>query len=261
MDIVIKTNDRVELFYKKTWTCIIKYYDFDESKVHLFVSSPEDEEAYSKKYPNCKVVLSPSGIPNVDNFIVDYFPEGHKYIYMNDDVSAVYEVIDIKTKKKVGDLKKLLNELVEVCEVNNYTYGGFYPVLNNMFMSKQKEEITYDLCLIMDPLSVCINNKDVKITPIYFDKPDGTAFCGCASDEEKCIQHFRSRGGLVRYNKIGIVVQYYGKKGGYQGRDAYTEKYCAETIRDLYPEYIKGIKYKGWKTSLALKRLKNTHIQ
>ena len=243
MKIVIKTKDRVQKLMDKTYTSIIKKYNLDEYSVHLFVSTQKDLDDYSVAFPKCKVILGPPGIAAIDNFIVDYFKEGEIYLYMNDDVSGIYEVVDQKKMKPVENLKKLLNKLIKTCQDNNLTYGGFYPVCNPFYMYKQKP-IRLDLSLVMDPLSICINNKDVKLTEIKFKKTDGTMFIGESSDSEKCILHYKSRGGIVRFNRYSPKVEYYGNQGGYQGRDAYTEHYTANYLMKKYPEYISGVKYK-----------------
>ena len=256
--IAIKTKNRVEKLRKKTYSSIIQKYGFDESKVHLFVSDDKDLKEYSKAYPKCKVIKGPSGIAAIDNFIVQYFNEGEVYLYMNDDVSGIYEVVDKKNMKEVEDLKSLLNKLIKECKKNNFTYGGFYPVCNPFYMHGQKP-IRHDLSLVMDPVSICINNKDVKLTEIKVPKPDGTTFIGESSDAEKCIQHYMSRGGIVRFNRYSPKVEYYGKEGGYQGRDAFTEKYTAEFLMNKYPDYVSGVRFKkDGKTSIRL--IKNPKV-
>ena len=254
MKIAIKTKDRVERFREKTYSKIIKHYDFDETLVHLFVSNDTDVENYSKAYPRCKVIKGPDGICQIDNFIVDYFDEGEVYLYMNDDVSGIYEATSKKELKLVEDLKSLLNKLVKECKDNHYSYAGFAPVCNAYFMYGQKP-INKGFSLVMDPLSICINNKDVKLTPIPVPMPDGSIFNGESSDAEKCILHYKSRGGIIRFNHYAPKVEYFGKVGGYQGRNAYTQKYTAEFMLNKYPEYISGINFKkNGTTSLRLRR-------
>lgn len=254
MKIVIKTKNRIEKFRKKTYNSIIKKYDFDESLVHLFVSDDTDLKNYSDAYPLCKVIKGPKGIAGIDNFIVDYFLEGETYIYMNDDVSGIYQATSKKDLVEVKDLKALLNKLIKECQDNGYSYAGFGPVCNPYFMYGQKP-INKGFSLVMDPVSICINNKDVRITEIPVTKPDGTVFIGDFSDVEKCIQHYKSKGGIIRFNHYAPKVEYYGKEGGTQGRDPYTEKYVAEFMLNKYPEYISGINYKkNGNTSLRLRR-------
>ena len=84
---VVKSHQRVDRFYDKTYTKIILKYNFVLKNVFVFVSLDEDVDLYSKKYPLINIVKAPKGVAAVDNFITDYFQEGQNIIYMNDDVS------------------------------------------------------------------------------------------------------------------------------------------------------------------------------
>ena len=251
--VVIKSKDRLETFGKKTYTKILKEYGFEDNLTYIFVSDEKDYVEYKEKYPELNIILGDKGIVGIDNFIVNYFAEGQKYIYMNDDVSGVYKCLDSKTKVKVEDLKGLMNDIFLEMENRKFTMGGLYPVPNPYFMAGFKDDIRYDLVLIMDPVSCCINNKEVILTEIIC--PDG--FVGNKTDHEKCILHYKSKGGLVRFNKYCADVEYYNKSGGYRGRTKETEKYCAEYIKAKYPEYISNVKYKkDGGTSLTYKKQK-----
>lgn len=255
--IAIKTKDRVKRFRDKTYNKILQKYGFDDQKVFLFVSTEKDLNDYKEAYPKCNVVLGPLGIANIDNFIVDFFQEGQKYIYLNDDVSALYKLVDEKSMKEieVDEMQPLVDRMFATMQQKGYTYGGFYPVDNPFYMARQKEQQREDFCLVMDPFSFIINNKSVRMTPIPIPMEDGTTFMGDKTDFEKTIQHYKSRGGILRLNNYAIKVEYYGKHGGYQGRNAFTEKFCAEFIAKKYPEYISGVKTKKLgRTSLVLKR-------
>jgi hypothetical protein len=242
---VVKSHQRADRFRSMTYNNVILKYGFELSKVFVFVSLDEDVVKYSKEYPEINIIKAPKGIANVDNFITEYFNEGQKIIYMNDDVSGV------KTLKKgkfidtgKDQMLKIINTLFHIMSKNNITYGGFYPVLNTMFMSNA-DPITYDFCLIMDPFSLVINNKSIKIT------------VGDKSDFEKSIQHFKSKGAILRYNRVGLKVEYYGTKGGFQGRDEASEIGTANEMVMKYPAYISGVKVKEkGRTSLRFKRIK-----
>ncbi len=242
---VVKSHERVDRFFEKTYSKIILEYGFELSKVFIFVSTDSDVELYSEKYKDANIVKAPKGVAAVDNFITSYFDSGQKIIYMNDDVSGIFTVDENLKKVKASsqEVKALINEAFEVMVQNSISYGGLYPVLNTMFMSGGKD-IKVDFCLIMDPFSFVINDKNVKIT--VSDK----------SDFEKSIQHFAINGALLRFNRYSLQVEYYGKKGGFQGRDEKTELSTAQEMLNKYPEYINGINVKnGGKTSLRFNRL------
>ena len=246
---VVKSHQRVQRFFDKTYTKIILKYGFNLPDVYTFVSLDEDVESYTLKYPLINIVKAPKGVAAVDNFITSYFPEGQNIIYMNDDVSAIVELQENKLKQiSEQRLSKIIKAIFGRMKQNRITYGGFYPVANTMFMSGKR--ITYDLCLIMDPFSFVINNKQIRIT--ISDK----------SDFEKSIQHFNQQGALLRYNHIALRVEYYGTKGGFQGRDATTERDSALQMQAKYPEHVGAVKYKkGGKTSLRLNPLKSKEIK
>ena len=56
-------------------------------------------------------------------------------------------------------------------------------------------------------------------------------------------------------------MEYYGTRGGFQGRDATTEKNSALLLQSKYGDYVSGVKYKkGGKTSLRLIPIKSKPI-
>jgi|31_taG_2_1085359.scaffolds.fasta_scaffold02868_2 hypothetical protein len=244
---VVKSHQRVDRFYDKTYKEVILKYGFPLERVYVFVSTDKDLELYRKKYKLVNIIKAPMGVAAVDNYITQYFDEGQKIIYMNDDVSGVQELHHGKLQPiEKSRFTNIITAMFSKMKANRITYGGFYPVPNPMFMPAKK--MTYNLCLIMDPLSLVINNKKIRIT--ISDK----------SDFEKSIQHFVSQGALLRYNRIALKVEYYGKIGGFQGRNAKTEAETALLMQKKYPEYIAGINTKkGGKTSLRLKPIKEKY--
>jgi len=251
---VVKSHERLERFYEKTYSKIILKYGFDLSKVYVFVSTDKDKTEYQEKYKEINIVKAPKGVAAVDNFITDYFDEGQKIIYMNDDVSTILYLkgngLIANEVQKLVEINKdnlyiVIKECFRIMEKNNITYGGFYPVANDFYMKNSKGRFTFGLSLIMDPFSFVINNKKVRIT--ISDK----------SDFEKSIQHFTYQGAILRCNFMALKVEYYGKKGGFQGRDDITEWETANKMLNKYPDYISSvIVKKEGKTSLRFKKMK-----
>ena len=254
MKIVIKSMNRVKKLFKLTYSKIILKYGLDERQVHIFVSTEKDLQEYKVAFPKCSVILGPMGIANIDNFIINYFDEGEVYLYLNDDIHNFYKFVNDKLVE-VGDIKPVLDGLIDILQHHNLSYGGFYPVPNAYFM-KNKKPIEMGLTLVMDPMSVCINNKSVILTEIPVPMPNGDTFLAECSDAEKAILHYKSRGGIVRFNRYSTRVEYYAKEGGYQGRNEHTEQYTANFLKEKYREYIAGVKTKkNGNTSIRLKKL------
>jgi len=243
----VKSHQRVDRFRQKTYNKIILEYGFDLNKVYVFVSTEEDLKLYTNAYPEINIIKAPLGVANVDNFITDYFAPGQKIIYMNDDLTQICEVSEENkfipvAKNKLYDL---CNKMFEIMEIQGIGYGGFYPVVNTMFMLNG-DEVKTSLCLIMDPFSLVINNHKIRIT--ISDK----------SDFEKSILHYIENGALLRYNRVAFKAEYYGKIGGFQGRNAETEINKANELMKKYPHYVASVNVKKeGKTSLKLNQLKS----
>ena len=252
---VIKSKDRVKKFTSHTYS-LLKSYEVKDKDINIFVSNEDDLENYCSAFPQCNIHIGDEGIVGIDNFIVDYLDEGQEYIYMNDDVKGIYQLLDNKLEKLNTDMfnylvKKMFSEL----RVSKSTYCGLYPVKNWFYMNKQNE-ITNDLCIIMDGFSALINNKKIKLNNFIVPKEDGTQFVGESTDTEKTIQHFIDKGSVVRLNHFTADIEYYKKEGGYQGRTAQTEKLTAEALMNKYPTYISSVRYKkNGTTSLRLKKI------
>jgi hypothetical protein len=242
----VKSHQRVDRFRLKTYNKIILEYGFDLDKVYVFVSTDADLQLYTKAFPLITIVQAPLGVANVDNFITDYFPQGQKIIYMNDDLTQICEVSPENKFVNVpkNKLHDICNTMFTIMQQHNIGYAGFYPVVNTMFMLNG-DEVKTSLCLIMDPFSLVINNHSIRIT--ISDK----------SDFEKSILHYAANGALLRYNRIAFKAEYYGKVGGFQGRNAQTELDTANQLMKKYPSYVASVNVKKeGKTSLKLNQLK-----
>ena len=249
MKYAIKSKNRCSKLKGMTYK-LLKSFDVEDEDIFIFIP-PSDYDGYNYEYPKCKCMIAPDGIVNTDNFIVNYFDDKEKYIYMNDDVSNIF-MLDENNKKKALDksdflflIKKLFSEL----EVNNLSYGGLYSCDNAMFMSGQKE-MTNDLCFVTDPFSAVINNKE-----IILNKETNTND-NFKSDYEKSILHFRSKGGLVRLNHYCIKVVR-NEKTSILNRNKETEIQQGEWMKWMYPNEISSIKHKpNGSTALRLRKIK-----
>jgi hypothetical protein len=268
MYFVIKSKNRLEKIQKMTLTLLNKY-DVPKEDIYIFVSNDKDYTEYIDKYAPMNVIKGDDGIVGIDNFIVNFFNEGEEYIYMNDDVSEIYRLHQditedyepINPGKLVelnkGDFWYLIKKMFSELKVFGGTYAGLHPCKNIHYMTKSNE-MTCDLCLCMDPFSAIINNKEIQLTEFIVKKEDGSDFIGESSDAEKTIQHFTSKGGIVRLNHYCIKVEYHTKEGGYQGRTAQTEKLTAEALQEKYPKEVSSVKYKkNGTTSIVFKRIKS----
>lgn len=250
MKFVIKTMDRVEGLKKMTYS-FLKLHGVEDDDIYIFVSTEKDFDDYWKAFPDCLIILGPKGIVPIDNFIVNFFEEGVKYIYLNDDIKRLYYAPNSRSLQVVPDFNPLIEKTFKMMEEHSISYAGLNPVDNPYFMRNQPE-FKYGLSIITDPFSFVINNKNIKLTQFYIDENyNDNSF----SDYEKSILHFIDKKKILRLNWYSADVLYFN---GAETSNR-TKENCAKTAELMikkYPEYITSIKHNknGFK-SLRLKRL------
>lgn len=261
----IKSKDRVNGLHEKTYKFLKKYGATDQD-IDIFVSTDKNFAEYSMFFPKCKVIKGPLGIANIDNFIVDYYDEGQRYIYLNDDIKDLYIAHDTKTLKTFRDtwegpcryeFHTWICDTFKDMDKHNISYGGLYPVMNPFFMRNSQDKYKTDMCLIMDPFSFVINNKKIKLNNFYLDEDFNE---NMYSDFEKSILHFEDKGALLRLNHYCLDVEYFNGKDT-SNRTQDRAELAAQSMVDAYPDYIRGIKYlRNGFCSLRFNRIKNRDI-
>ena len=198
--IAIPSKGRPDLLLKKTYAKIIDKYGLDYKKIHIFVSSKEDLDDYTKKIPKKKynkIVLGPKGLTETFNYIGEYFPEGQKILLLQDDVTAFYTLTKNKKLGHIKDLKYLIKRVFKGLDKTGLSLAGFYPVANETWMDKAKE-VTTNLCFIFDPVRCYINRKEIKLTTRFNGKRS------TKQDIENSILNYINDGGVLRFNKYSF---------------------------------------------------------
>ena len=253
---VIKSKGRPNILRQKSYA-LLKRYSVPDKDINIFVSNEDDLESYCAEFPDANVHIGDEGVVGIDNFIVDFFPEGEEYIYMNDDIKSLHWLDDKDHTKYVlrecdfNDFCYLTTKLFSELRVHNLSYGGVYFCDNAMFMNNA-QEMSFNLSIIIDGFSACINNKKIKLTK--FPEINDNWF----SDYEKSILHFRDRGGICRLNKYCFKGEFFGKKSPITTRTTDNHLICAQKMWEKYPNEVGQIKRKknGW-NSLIFKKIKH----
>ena len=250
MKFVIKSMDRISGLKNMTYS-FLKNNKVKDEDIYIFVSTEENQRDYTTAFKKCNIILGPLGIVNIDNFIVDYFPENEKYIYLNDDIKNLYYAENKKDLIRINDFNPLIDMTFTMMEKGGISYAGLNPVDNPYFMRNQTE-YKYSLSIITDPFSFVINNKNIRLTKFYIDeKYNDNSF----SDYEKSILHFKDKGKILRLNWYSVDVLYFnGAKTSNR-----TKENCWTTANMMikkYPNFISSIKNnKNGFFSLRFKRL------
>lgn len=201
--IVIPSLNRPKEIIKKTLNTLQRY-NINSERIIIFVHNEEQKTLYEEQvarelYHEIVNTNQEKGLHNMRNFITDYFPENQYLVSMDDDVLGIYET-DGKKLKEIEDFESIIRKGFYLCEINNFTLWGLYPVANAFYM-KSKVEYSKDLRFIVGGFFGQIN-KNRKIT------------LEIKEDYERTLQSFKEDSGVIRFNNICVKHTIYSKNGG-----------------------------------------------
>jgi len=225
--VAIPSYKRPEGVLKKTIKTL-KEYKVPSDRILVFVNSEQVEEYKNVIGSEAKVVNRGDckSVSEARNFIIDYFPKGKEFVFMDDDISGFKEV----KGGKLVDLPSLvstINHGFDLCKKHSCHLWGLYPACNAFYM-KPKEEYTTDLKFIVGAFMGIINQK-IFVNPKYGKE-----------DYLLSIEYFKRDGAVIRFNHIGVRYGI-GQKGGV-GTEAkerlINQKANADFLIKTYPEYV-----------------------
>lgn len=230
--VVIPSYNRVDTLKEKTLK-LLKDYKIPASKIYVFVANEEQKKLYEEGLDKGSVghiVVGVKGLPEVRNFIFDYFPKGKPIVSFDDDVRGFieYDETTKRHEKKLGSLSKMFDRGFAECKKAGARFWGVYPSANGYFM---KPTVSTDLRFIIGSFWGCYNPKDeVRITIGNGEK----------EDYQRTIQFWEADGVVVRLNFFAVQTATYATPGGLQeGNRLEREKKTVAAMMAKWPQYIK----------------------
>ena len=229
--VVIPSYNRVEIFKKKT-LAVLQEYKIPKEKIYVFVANDEQKKLYDDalKTEVGHIVVGIKGLPEVRNFIFDYFPKDKPIVSFDDDVRGFIE-LDEKSKggkRKLKDLAGMFDRGFKECEKTGAKFWGVYPVSNPFFM---KDKVSTDFKFIIGSFWGCYNPKDdVRINIGNGEK----------EDYQRTIQFWKRDQAIVRLNDVAVQTATYATPGGLQdGNRLAREQKTVKIMLKKYPEYLR----------------------
>ena len=231
--VVVPSYNRVEGFKTKT-LATLQYHKIPASKIHLFVANEEQKSLYEAGLEPGSVghiIIGVKGLPQIRNFIFDYFPKGTPLVSFDDDVREfVHLTAKGRRPLKPAELIRFINQAFTECGKVGARLWGDYPTFNPFYM---KPTISYDLKLIVGSFWGCINpGNDVRITIGHGEKEDFM----------RTIQFWELDKAIVRFNYIAHKTSVYTGKGGLQldntNERLRRERSTTEALLKKYPQYL-----------------------
>lgn len=234
--IAIPSYKREKILEDKTLALLIKH-KIPKEKIFIFVANEEQEVLYRNHLTNHynDIIVGEVGMKEIRNFITNYFEEGEYIMNFDDDLKDFEELLIDKVKgepfsrkthsRYLLNLDKFITDGFNKCEEKGLSIFGVYPASNPFFM---KRRITYNLKYIIGSCWGYINNKKMLVS--LADK----------EDVERTLLYYIRDGGVVRFEYISPITNYYTQAGGMMEKR--TKERILESsnfLIDKYPEYCK----------------------
>ena len=227
--IAIPSYKRSKLIQEKTLKLLNKY-NIDKSIIYIFVADDEEHEIYKLALPEYKIIVGELGITNQRNFIRNYFKEGDKVLFIDDDVEQVLELDRNDKLVETPDLNLFINYAFDECIDKSIYLWGIYPVANPYFM-KSRDKFNHKLSFIIGTLygQIIRHSPDLNLNILIQSKEDVL----------NSILHFKKDKILLRFDHHTIKTKFYNKIGGLGGRRDLKDKLAAEYLESNYSNFGK----------------------
>lgn len=224
----IPTYKRYAEVKEKTLSVLNKY-KIPKEDIYVFVANNSEKMLYQDSLGSeYNIIVGVIKLYKQRNFISNYFKEGEKIVYLDDDITEITELGN-KRLNPIKDLKVFVKDAFDECISHKLFLWGVYPVDNHYFM---KKVITKDLRYIVGAFYGVINRHTRELKLWVEEKEDYL----------RTLQFFVKDGGVIRYNFIGIKTKYYAKGGMSVNRDRVAEGFKA--VKDIHIRYPKLTKIK-----------------
>jgi hypothetical protein len=208
--IAIPSYNRCKVVNSKTLK-LLNSLGINKNIINIFVVE-EEYEMYktelNQEYYN-EIIIGKLGLIQQREFIENYYPVGTHIVSIDDDITK----IDLSfTDYKSAD--EFFKCAFEECKNKNAYLWGVYPVCNPLCLTKNKP-ITEHLVYIIGALYGYINRPNDSDLDLTICKSIETSN---KEDTERSIRYFLKDKKVLRFGRVGIKTQYYGKDGGGLGK-------------------------------------------
>lgn len=249
--IAIPTYKRYDTLKEKTLK-ILENENFPKDKIYIFFANEIELKNYNLSNDYKNQIIGVLGLTHQRNFIVNYFNNGQRILWLDDDLQQICTVdVDPERQDKRHNLKFVNTTIQKMAEIgfneldkNKCSLFGVYPVNNAGFM--KKDYISKDLKYIIGCCYGTINNKKLFTFDVFENNG------GAKEDYLRTLMIYVIEKKVIRLNAFTAITNYYDEPGGLQSidefgkrtnRDFISMKYICEKYPDLAKENIKGDKY------------------
>jgi hypothetical protein len=202
MKYAIPSYARENVLFEKTWK-MLKYYEVGNDEIIVFVANQEELKRYKELFPeDLKFVVGVKGMWEIREFMKDYFEEGERVVYIDDDIEKIEYLNDNNEYEVLDDLKAFCIRGFMECDKINAKNWGINAVKNKMFQGKAKQEIATGLNYIMGGFYGVINDRECEERLVSHGE-----------DYERSIRYYLKYGNTIRFNRYSAKTKNFAEGG------------------------------------------------
>lgn len=261
--VAIPSYKRAEVLKTKTLPILLSINKISPQSIYIFVADKDEKTEYERTIPKeqyNKIIVGKKGISYQRNFIIDYFMEGEKIVFIDDDISK----IEVKRNGKVSLMRNMNDFLIGAFETlkkeKKYLWAT-RNMYNPFYKNLMKEQAVVGMREFSGDFMGIINRKSMKIK-LTLEEGEG-------EQQELLFSYYEKDGGIIKYENVVVVSAKLtpgGKideRGGREGRiDSLKRNY--KKLQQRYGHLIKmitdGDGYRGRAKIIPLSKAKEEKI-
>ena len=241
--VVIPSYKRSELILTHTLRCL-EQTDIRRDEVYVFVADKKEFCTYRAALPRwVEVVLGVRGLPNQQNFISQYFPEGDHILSIDDDISKIVGLTPDGKRTRATKIHDFIETAFAETDVRGMRMWGINSTDSNLEM---KPRVSVGRIYIVGNFYGFINTHDVVMDTGECIKSRREFKAGKVSHERSLLMWERY-GGVLKYRCLGVVSKYWGVPGGHQvSRTNEGEAEATNYFHKRWPDATRIREHKGF---------------
>lgn len=213
-EVAIPTYRRPDYIHKT----LLMFSGIPKNRIHVLFANEEERESYSLDAGYNQVVTAPGLVASRQKAQEEYFDEGDRVLWCNDDVR--------KIERKAGNGRSIAR--VEEVAAEGFSLAtelwGIYPLANGMFM---RDKANTGLSFIVGCFYGIVNRRGVTYSRIVHG--------AYKEDYERSLRYFNRFGSVARLEYFAPATTYYNAKGGYAGIRNYQD--TLDNVNGLLAEF------------------------
>ena len=209
---------------------MLENYNINRNQIYIFVVLEELEDYKNATEGKYNIVVGFKGLAAQRNYITNYFNEKTLILMLDDDIISFNEMKDEKTLIPVKDIKEVVINAFNMCEIYNAYIWGIHQTTHNPYF--MRNSITLDFSFLVGHMYGFINrhNEDLKIT------------LDIKEDYERTIKYFLKDNILIKLNKYSCKTFTYKNIGGIQEEmsdRSLESEVSSKLLIQKYPNFFK----------------------